>query len=160
MSLERWIALILLLICLVYGYQAFFAMDGLLPPIMKRNPVWPSSFPKILSVLAVFLCSFILLKSKPPERLADGIDYRRLTDYKLTQALLLIACMIVYAFALRPLGFLVATFGFLCVSPMILGEKRYLLVIATASVASFAIWYLVDGILGIFLNPYPAFLMN
>ncbi len=39
MALDRWIALIFLLICLVYGYIAFFSMDAALPPFMKRNPI-------------------------------------------------------------------------------------------------------------------------
>jgi putative tricarboxylic transport membrane protein len=27
-------------------------MDQLLPPFMQRNPVWPSTFPKVLAVSA------------------------------------------------------------------------------------------------------------
>ena len=54
MALDRWLALFIALIFLIYGYTAFFQMDGLLPPILQRNPVWPSTFPKILSVIGVF----------------------------------------------------------------------------------------------------------
>jgi hypothetical protein len=39
----------------VYGYLAFFTMDQLLPPFMQRNPVWPSTFPKVLSVLGIIV---------------------------------------------------------------------------------------------------------
>ena len=53
MALDRWIALILLGICLVYGYTAWFTMDSQLAPFMKRNPIWPSTFPKVLSILAM-----------------------------------------------------------------------------------------------------------
>ena len=53
MALDRWIALIILMICIAYGYTAFFTMDAQLPPFMQRNPVWPSTFPKVLSVLAI-----------------------------------------------------------------------------------------------------------
>ena len=49
MALDRWIALIFLGICLAYGYTAWFNMDGGLAPFMKRNPIWPSTFPKLLS---------------------------------------------------------------------------------------------------------------
>ena len=38
MALDRYIALIIAVIFLIYGYTAFFEMDGLLPPILKRNP--------------------------------------------------------------------------------------------------------------------------
>jgi len=50
MALDRWIALILLGVCLAYGYTAWFTMDAGLAPFMKRNPIWPSTFPKVLSV--------------------------------------------------------------------------------------------------------------
>ncbi|MFT4620032.1 MAG: putative tricarboxylic transport membrane protein, partial [Polaromonas sp.] len=32
MALDRWIALIILMICLVYGYTAFFTMDQGMAP--------------------------------------------------------------------------------------------------------------------------------
>ena len=53
MQLDRWIAFVILCISLIYGYSAFFVMDELLAQFLKRNPIWPSTFPKILSVLAV-----------------------------------------------------------------------------------------------------------
>ena len=62
MSLDRWIALVLISIFVVYGYTAFFLMDGLLPPILKRNPIWPSTFPKVLSVLGIVFSLFILFR--------------------------------------------------------------------------------------------------
>ncbi|NCZ65658.1 MAG: tripartite tricarboxylate transporter TctB family protein, partial [Rhodobacteraceae bacterium] len=33
MALDRWVALVLLGICLTYGYTAWFMMDSTLPPI-------------------------------------------------------------------------------------------------------------------------------
>jgi putative tricarboxylic transport membrane protein len=55
MALDRWIALVFIAFCAVYGYLAFFTMDQLLPPFMQRNPVWPSTFPKVLSVLGIIV---------------------------------------------------------------------------------------------------------
>ena len=46
MALDRWIALALLGVCLAYGYTAWFTMDDGLAPFMKRNPIWPSTFPE------------------------------------------------------------------------------------------------------------------
>ena len=42
MALDRWIALIILVMSLGYGYTAFFTMDGALAPFMRNNPIWPS----------------------------------------------------------------------------------------------------------------------
>ena len=61
MALDRWIALILLGVCLTYGYAAWFTMDSSLPPFMQRNPIWPSTFPKVLSVLGIITTTIILL---------------------------------------------------------------------------------------------------
>ena len=97
MALDRWIALILLGISLVYGYTAWFTMDASLAPFMKRNPIWPSTFPKALSVLAIVACLVILSGIEKSEAKEADIDYRRLHEYKLGQAVLLLGLMVAYA---------------------------------------------------------------
>lgn len=162
MALDRWIALIILVISIVYGYAAYFTMDQLLPPFMQRNPVWPSTFPKILSVMAIVTSLVILLgleKSESSAKEAD-IDYRRLGDYNIGQAALLVAMMVVYALTLRPFGFFIATVGFLSVSAAILGERKFHFLIPITTLAAFVIWYLVEQVLGIFLRPFPTFLIG
>lgn len=159
MALDRWIALVFLLICLLYGYAAFFTMDAGMPPFMKNNPIWPSTFPKILSVMGLLAGLYVLLGfEKPSETKVGDIDYRRLLDYNLAQALLLIGLMVVYALALRPAGFLISTSAFLIVGALLLGERRLTILIPVAVVAAVSIWYLVDGVLGIFLRPLPFFM--
>ncbi len=159
MALDRWIALIILMISLVYGYTAFFTMDGGLPPFMQRNPIWPSTFPKMLSVLTIFSALIILLgiEKSDDEIKPSEINYRRLTDYKLGQALMLLGLMAVYALLLRPIGFLAATFGFLVLGSVILGERRYGVLALVAALAAGIVWYLVQQVLGIFLSPWPTF---
>ncbi|MGR3614876.1 MAG: tripartite tricarboxylate transporter TctB family protein [Paracoccaceae bacterium] len=160
MALDRWIALIILGIALAYGYAAFFTMDHLLPPFMQRNPIWPSTFPKLLSVLAAITALIILLgleKSDGEEKTPD-IDYRRLHEYKLGQALMLLALMAAYALLLRPAGFLLSTSGFLIIGAMVLGERKLHILIPVAVVATGIVWYLVEGVLGIFLRPLPFFM--
>ncbi|MGR3511919.1 MAG: tripartite tricarboxylate transporter TctB family protein [Paracoccaceae bacterium] len=159
MALDRWIAFFLLLAFAIYGYTAFFMMDDLLPPIMKRNPIWPSSFPKVLAIGGIITALIVLSgfeKASDPD--AADINYRRLTDYKLGQALTLLGLMVVYALVLRPIGFLAATFLFLAIGSLILGERRYLIIILVSAIAAGGVWYLVNVVLGIFLTPLPAFL--
>ena len=72
MALDRWVALVLLGICLIYGYTAWFMMDGALPPIMKRLAVWPSSFPKVLSIAGIILSSVVLLGVEKGEETGGG----------------------------------------------------------------------------------------
>ncbi len=158
MALDRWIALILLGICLVYGYTAWFTMDDALAPFMRRNPIWPSTFPKVLSILGIAASMIILLGLEKGEQKAGDIDYRRLTDYKLGQALGLLGLMVAYAVCLRPLGFIISTAAFLILGSTILGERKWHIMIPVALVATFIVWYLVQQVLGIFLSPLPAFL--
>ena len=158
MALDRWVALVVLGICLIYGYTAWFMMDGALPPIMKRLAVWPSSFPKVLSLAGIILSSIVLLGVEKGDEKVGDIDYRRLHEYKLGQALVLLGLMVAYAILLRPAGFLLATSGFLIGGSMILGERRWFLMIVVSTIATFGIWYLVQEVLGIFLRPLPYFM--
>ncbi|MBC6436921.1 MAG: tripartite tricarboxylate transporter TctB family protein [Rhodobacteraceae bacterium] len=163
MVLDRWIALIFVTFCCIYGYAAFFTMDHLLPPFMQRNPVWPSTFPKILAVFGIIAGLIVLLgietlgKSEKVPRTTD-IDYRRLTDYKLGQALVLLGLMVAYALMLRPAGFLAATAVFLVASSFVLGERKFLIMVVVAALATGFVWYLVQEVLGIFLRPFPFFM--
>ncbi|MBX2804369.1 MAG: tripartite tricarboxylate transporter TctB family protein [Hyphomicrobiales bacterium] len=160
MALDRWLALVILLICLAYSYTAYFTMDALLPPIMKSSPIWPSSFPKVLAIGGILLSLSILLglEKTPGKKDAADINLARLGEYKVGQAVVLLALMVAYALLLRPLGFLASTFLFLTCGSFILGERRYLVMIAIAAVAAGTVWYLVDEVLGIFLSPFPSFL--
>jgi putative tricarboxylic transport membrane protein len=164
MALDRWIALIFIAFCAAYGYLAFFTMDQLLPPFMQRNPVWPSTFPKVLAVLGIIVGLIVLLGLEAPgeqsEPSATDINYRKLHEYKLGQALSLIGLMVVYALMLRTAGFLLATTGFLFLGSAVLGERRWIRMILVSAIATGCVWYLVQEVLGIFLRPFPFFMGN
>ncbi|WP_424938825.1 tripartite tricarboxylate transporter TctB family protein [Aliiroseovarius sp. S253] len=159
MALDRWVAFVILSAALAYGYAAFFTMDASLPPFMQRNPIWPSTFPKVLAVLTILTSLFILLgfEKSPESDQEPDIDYRRLGDYHLGQALTLLGLMVAYALLLRPAGFLFATFAFLSCGSFVLGERKFHILLPVAAIASFVVWYLVDEVLGIFLRPWPFF---
>ena len=164
MALDRWIALIFIAFCCVYGYAAFFTMDQLLPPFMQRNPVWPSTFPKVLSIAGVIVGLVVLLgiekQNSEKELSATDINYRNLRQYNIGQALALLALMVVYAIALRPIGFIASTILFLSCGAVILGERKLYVLVPVAAIATFVVWYLVQEVLGIFLRPWPFFLVN
>ena len=158
MALDRWIALVLLGICLIYGYTAWFTMDDSLAPFMRRNPIWPSTFPKVLSLLGMAASLIILFGLEKSEQKVGEIDYRRLGDYHLGQALLLLALMVAYALCLRPLGFIVSTASFLMLGSFILGERKWHVMIPVALIATLIVWYLVQEVLGIYMRPLPGFI--
>ena len=160
MQLDRWIAFVILCISLIYGYSAFFVMDELLAPFLKRHPIWPSTFPKILSVLAVVTSLIILLKIERPVEgnSSSDIDLGELKNYKIKQAITLLGLMVAYALLLRPVGFLLSTISFLSLGGVVLGERKIYILIPITTLATLIIWYLVQGVLGIFLRPLPFFL--
>ena len=160
MTLDRWIALTFLLFCLIYGYTAFFVMDDQLAPFLKNNPVWPSTFPKVLSIAGMLIGLFVLIGFEKNVKTDEPmeINYRRLTDYKLGQALMFLGLMVVYALSLYPMGFLLSTSVFLILGGFILGERKLLLLIPVSLLATGFVWYLVQVVLGIFLRPLPYFL--
>ena len=157
MTLDRAVALFFMLVSLIYGYSAWFIMDAQIPPFMAQNPVWPSSFPKILAIGGVFFSLLVLIAPHRPKEEAD-IDLSRWAEYNYWQAIGLLALMTAYALLLLPLGFLAATFLFLMLGSLILGERRWISMILAAGIASIGIWYLVQEVLGIFLRPLPAIL--
>ncbi|MEM9430942.1 MAG: tripartite tricarboxylate transporter TctB family protein [Pseudomonadota bacterium] len=161
MALDRWIALIFVTFCCVYGYAAFFTMDQLLPPFMQRNPVWPSTFPKLLAILGIIVGLIVLFGVEKAETKEPGptdINLSRLGEYKLGQALMLLGLMVLYALMLRPAGFLLATTVFLVGGSTILGERKFHIMIPVAALATGFVWYLVQQVLGIFLRPFPFFM--
>ena len=157
MALDRWLALIIGLILLVYGYAAYFTMDDQLAPVMQRNPVWPSTFPKILALLGLAASVAVVLNvEKSEKQIGDDMDISKWRQYRVFDAFALVGGMVVYALTLRALGFIPATFLFLGIGGYLLGERRVILLIVVAACASYGIWYLVDSILGIYMLPWPA----
>ncbi|MCH2163875.1 MAG: tripartite tricarboxylate transporter TctB family protein [Marinovum sp.] len=160
MALDRWIALVLLGICLVYGYAAWFTMDGGLAPFMRRNPIWPSTFPKVLSIIAIMSALVILLglEKGQAEDAKPTITWTEFRSYKLAQAALLLGLMVAYALLLRPAGFIASTMGFLILGSAVLGERRWITMVIVSGLATGVVWYLVQVVLGIFMRPLPAFM--
>lgn len=161
MTLDRSIAFVFLVICIVYSYTAFVSMEASLLPFERNMSFLPNTMPKWLGVLGI-LCALVVILNTGPEQAhqpgAGDIDYRRLKDYKLGQALMLVGAMIGYALLLRYLGFLASTTLFLAGGSFVLGERNWRLVIPVSVAAAFFIWYLVQEVLGIFLRPWPFFL--
>lgn len=159
MALDKWIALIFLVIALVYGYAAFTYP---LLPFELNMTFLPNTMPMALSGLGILLSLIIVLTPKRPADV-DGtvlgeFDTANLRKYKTGQALGLIVAMVIYALALRPIGFILATTLFLVGTGWILGERKLPFMTAVALVGAGGIWYLVQEALGIFLRPLPWFM--
>ena len=71
------------------------------------------------------------------------------------QSVGLLILAVMYALSLRYLGFLIATSSFLIISGLMLGERKYWVLVPVSCFASFLVWYLVDDVLTIFMRPWP-----
>lgn len=161
MTLDRAIAGIFVVVCLVYGYTAFVTMEAGLLPFERNMTFLPNTLPKWLSVLGVLVGLVVVIQTGPkPDAELDpsDIDVRNLRQYKLGQAVSLLLLMVAYALLLRPIGFIAGTTLFLALGAMILGERRYVVLVPVALFSAFLIWYLVQEVLGIFLRPWPWFI--
>ncbi len=135
-------------------------MDTSLAPFMRQNPVWPSSFPKLLSIVSILVLFFILCGFERNEEKAQDIDYRRLHEYHLGRAVVLLGLMVAYALCLRPFGFLFSTSGFLIIGSFILGERKWHVMVPVSVITALVVWYLIQKVLGIYLRPLPGLLGN
>ena len=156
MALDKWIAVVFLTVAVAYGYSAF--TYPLLP--FELNMVFlPNTMPMALSVIAIILCLIVILSPKPVTTdSGSDIDLSNLGDYKVPQTLILVAAMLAYALARRPVGFLASTVLFLVATGWILGERRLHIMIPVALMGAGVVWFLVQQALGIFLRPLPWFL--
>ncbi len=159
MALDKWIAAFFLVGSIVYGYAAF--TYRLLP--FERNMAFlPNTLPIVLSILAGVLAFLILVSpnqiEKPSSDNLENTNDTQPKDYKTGQAAMLIGLMILYAVALRPAGFLIATTVFLVGTGWSLGERKLHVMIPIALAGAGTVWLLVQQALGIFLKPLPWFM--
>ncbi len=159
MALDKWIAVVFLVIALVYGYTAFTYP---LLPFELYMVFLPNTMPMVLSGLGILFSLIIILTSRKAAdgggESLDGIDISLLRNGKVSQALGLIVAMVLYALALRPVGFIASTTLFLFATGWILGERKLHVMILSALVGAGVIWWLVQEALGIFLRPLPWFM--
>ena len=152
MSLDRYVAIFFLVISTVYGYAAF---NYPLLPFERNMAFLPNTMPMVLGVLGALLSLVILLSPSAADSKQEGaIKFER---SNLIQAVTLLVAMVLFALALRPLGFILATTLFLVGCSVVLGERKFQLMIPISAFSAFAIWYLVQEVLGIFMRPWPGF---
>jgi len=158
MALDRWIAVIFLMISIVYGYAAY---GYPLLPFERNMSFLPNTMPMVLSVAGAIFSLIIILvpgigfgvkESGDPDNTSDTRNFRW------GQATGLIVAMLLFALALRPLGFIASSIVFLVGAGWILGERKLYIMVPVALLGSGMLWYLVQEMLGIFLRPLPWFL--
>jgi putative tricarboxylic transport membrane protein len=158
-NLDRSVALCILVFSMVYAWLAF---GYELLPFERHQAFKPNTMPIGLSVMGIVLSLAVLLV---PSRKDSSVVDESVVDlpeqesanqqFDKVRPAILIVLMIIYAMALRPLGFIGSTSLFLILSSMVLGERKFHILIPLALGGAIFIWYLVQEVLGIFLTPWP-----
>lgn len=159
MALDKWAAALFLAGAVAYGYAAFTYP---LLPFERHQPFLPNTLPIALSVAASILSIIVLVSPSPrapggKPALGD-VDLKDIGRDHFGQAAMLVGAMILYALALRPIGFIASTTLFLVGAGLILGERKLHVMIPIALTGGVVVWFLVERTLGIFLKPLPWFM--
>ena len=146
MGRDRAVALLLLAFSLGYGWQA----RGIpVMPFQTEGFITSRTLPYLLAAAGA-LISFLMLVL--PSRNGDdgktiplSVFWRGL-DWKSAGLIMLAVCA--YGAMIRPAGFLISTFAFLCACSFILGERRPLMLCAVHIPATLGFWLVMTQLLG------------
>jgi len=161
LSINRWVALGLLAFSSGYGYLAFTYR---ILPFERFLAMKPNTLPIGLAV-AGMVCSIALLlvpeeqsSGSCEENKVLGSDHKYLEspeNYEWGKGAGLLILAVIYALSLRQAGFLISTSVFLIFGGLMLGERKFWILVPVSCFASFLVWYLVDEVLTIFMRPWP-----
>ena len=151
MNIEKWIALFFLVCFSIYTY---LSLTFPLLPFEENLTFKPNTFPTGIGVLGVVLS--LLLVSKKSETEDEEQHEEKIYDFRTTSVL--VGLMLLYAFLLQPLGFIISTSLFIFLCSFSMGERNYKWLIPISLFSSIVIWFIVQVTLGIYMNSLPAFL--
>lgn len=145
---DRIGALLMLVFSLSYGMLIFRIP---LLPFQAEAAFTARTMPQALTVLGILLSLALLIKpgDDAPVEVA-GLQW--------TVAAGLCALMIFYGFTVRPLGFLISTTILLAGGFLVLGERRWWLVLVASVPVVIFFWVLMTQFLGVFIEPWPELL--
>ena len=162
LNLEKFLALIILIICILYAYTSFITMQANLLPFEKNMTVLPNSLPKVISIFGIIVSTFLILKKEEhnSEESISSINLKNVFSFYYGKALSIILLMIIYTLCLRPVGFILSSVLFLFLASFILGERSYIKLAIICLLGTSIIWLLLEKVLGIYMRPFPYILQT
>ena len=162
LNLEKFLALIILIICILYAYTSFITMQANLLPFEKNMTVLPNSLPKVISIFGIIISTFLILKKEEhnSEESISSINLKNVFSFYYGKALSIILLMIIYTLCLRPVGFILSSVLFLFLASFILGERSYIKLAIICFLGTSIIWLLLEKVLGIYMRPFPYILQT
>ena len=162
LNLEKFLALIILIICILYAYTSFITMQANLLPFEKNMTVLPNSLPKVISIFGIIISTFLILKKEEHnfEENISSINLKNVFNFYYGKALSIILLMIIYTLCLRPVGFILSSVLFLFLASFILGERSFIKLAIICLLGTSIIWLLLEKVLGIYMRPFPYILQT
>tara|TARA_B100001027_G_scaffold145566_1_gene101704 strand:- start:6850 stop:7350 length:501 start_codon:yes stop_codon:yes gene_type:complete len=162
LNLEKFLALIILIICILYAYTSFITMQANLLPFEKNMTVLPNSLPKVISIFGIIISTFLILKKEEhnSEENISSINLKNVFNFYYGKALSIILLMIIYTLCLRPVGFILSSVLFLFLASFILGERSFIKLTIICLLGTSIIWLLLEKVLGIYMRPFPYILQT
>ena len=162
LNLEKFLALIILIICILYAYTSFITMQANLLPFEKNMTVLPNSLPKVISIFGIIISTFLILKKEEhnSEESISSISLKNVFSFYYGKALSIILLMIIYTLCLRPVGFILSSVLFLFLASFILGERSFIKLAIICLLGTSIIWLLLEKVLGIYMRPFPYILQT
>lgn len=141
-----------LIFLLFFTGYAIFAWQIPVLPFEELDAVNSSSIPKVYACAGILfsLLGVIspLLKGVGKEAILSGLSWR-----SAGQTLVLLVLMWLYTSALEPLGFMLSTMAFLASGFLIMGERRWRIVLLASVPVTLVFWFIMTQLLGIYLVP-------
>jgi len=162
LNLEKFLALIILIICILYAYTSFITMQANLLPFEKNMTVLPNSLPKVISIFGIIISTFLILKKEEHnyEENISSINLKNVFNFYYGKALAILLLMIIYTLCLRPVGFILSSVLFLFFASFILGERNFIKLSIICLLGTSIIWLLLEKVLGIYMRPFPYILQT
>jgi len=128
------------------GSVAYFMAAANIPTSFLVDPVGPKLFPRLIGAVAGLCALLIILKPDDEPEWPKGVIWIRLASA--------LAILVAYAYALKPLGFLIPTAVAAGVLSYLI-QARLLAAIATGVGLSVGLFFIFKYALGLSLFPIP-----
>lgn len=151
MTKDRIGALFFLVLSLAYGLEA---QQIRLLPFATGEVFTPRTMPTALAIVGgVIAFLMLVLPAKDrPKKIGEGA-FAGWGDFAWAKVLALGVLMAIYAYLLTRAGFIVATSLFLVGGFLVLGERRWLVLLGASVPVVVAFWFILSQLLGIYLTP-------
>ena len=145
---DRIGGVLLLVFSVAYGFLTF---EIPLLPFQAQAAFTARTMPEALSVLGIILSLAMIIKPSSDAR-------PDVAGFLWGRGAIICLVMVIYGLSVRPGGFLISTSLFLMAGILILGERRWWLVLLASIPVVVFFWVLMTQLLGVFIEPWPVFL--